>query len=49
MGIGDWGLGVGGCGGWPKTPTPKTQNHTPTTKNNNFYYFFYFLKIIKIN
>jgi len=28
MGIGDWGLGFGGCGPCPKTqpPSPKTQN-----------------------
>jgi len=35
MGIGDWGLGIGGLGGWgwggdPTTPPPQHQNKQPT-------------------
>jgi hypothetical protein len=40
MGIGDWGLGIGGIGDWaqnpiPKTPNPKPQTPNPKTKNQN--------------
>jgi len=29
MGIGDWGLGIGGLGVVGQNPTPHTQNPTP--------------------
>jgi len=34
MGIGDWGLGLGGGGVWASPPNPKTQPHNhKNTKN----------------
>jgi len=32
MGIGDWGLGIGGCGVWPKNQTTQPRPPTPTPK-----------------
>ena len=34
---GDWGLGIGDLGMWPKPPTPKPKNQSPTpkTQKNN--------------
>jgi len=36
MGIGDWGLGIGGCGVWGQPPNPTTKkpktNHTKNKK-----------------
>jgi len=34
MGIGDWGLGIGGLGFWANTQTPKTKTQNPNTKKN---------------
>jgi len=28
LGIGDWGLGIGDLGFWPKTKNPKTKTQT---------------------
>jgi len=33
MGIGDWGLGIGGLGVLAQTHNPKHQTPTPTHKN----------------
>jgi len=32
MGIGDWGLGIGGWGVWAQPPTPKPKNPPHTTQ-----------------
>jgi len=32
LGIGDWGLGVGGLGVWAQAPNPKTPNQKHNTK-----------------
>jgi len=29
MGIGDWGLGIGGLGGWAPPTNPKPHNQNP--------------------
>jgi len=34
MGIGDWGLGVGGLGVWAKTQNHKPQTKTPKPQKN---------------
>jgi len=38
MGIGDWGLGIGGLGGWAKnqTKTPKKHKPKPQKKKKNY-------------
>jgi len=53
LGIGDWGLGVGGLGPKPDPPTPKPTPPTPKNlcvlKKKNFFLFYklklYFITI----
>jgi len=45
MGIGDWGLGIGGLGFWGTTPKPKTKKtKTPHTTQQNIFKIFFFIK-----
>jgi len=36
MGIGDWGLGIGGLGFWGKAQNPKTKTQNPKKKKIKF-------------
>jgi len=46
MGIGDWGLGVGGLGGWANTP-PKTHKTHTTTPHTNTPQKIFYINLIK--
>jgi len=57
MGIGDWGLGIGGLGGWvggggppppPHPQTPNPQSPIPNPQSIKIYKYIIIMHILKI-